>query len=153
MFTKFPALVAGNVAWNTRIRSVTHAPTKFPPVLHKAFPFFCYASALVSLLLLLVSPVKLVTVKDSSIKAKSTKNAAKFSSFSLFILVLKRFTCLQNFPRLSRETLRGTHAFVLSRMLRQNSHLFDGPTFRSDTIDLYWKINIFHVFFQYKRRN
>ena len=26
-------------------------------------------------------------------------------------------------PRLSRETSRGTHAFVLSRMLRQNSHL------------------------------
>ena len=32
MFTKFPAFVAGNVAWNTRIRSVTHAPTKFPPI-------------------------------------------------------------------------------------------------------------------------
>ena len=85
--------------------------------LHKAFPFFRYASALVSLLLLLVSPVKLVTVKESSIKAKSTKNAAKFSSFILFILVLKPFKCLQNFPRLSQETSRGTHAFVLSRML------------------------------------
>ena len=64
-----------------------------------------------------------MTVKESSIKAKSTKNAAKFSSFILFILVLKPFKCLQNFPRLSRETSRGTHAFVLSRMLRQNSHL------------------------------
>ena len=32
MFTKFPAFVAGNVAWNSRIRSVTHALTKFPPV-------------------------------------------------------------------------------------------------------------------------
>ena len=40
MFTKFPAFVAGNVAWNTRIRFVTHAPTKFPPVF-KVIPQFC----------------------------------------------------------------------------------------------------------------
>ena len=49
--------------------------------------------------------------------------------FILFILVLNPFKCLQNFPRLSRETSRGTHAFVLSRMLRQNSHLFGGTIF------------------------
>ena len=36
MFTKVPAFVAGNVAWNTRIRFVTHAPTKFPPVYTQA---------------------------------------------------------------------------------------------------------------------
>ena len=70
--------------------------------------FFCYASAYVSLSLLLVSSVKLVTVKESSIKPKSTKNAAKFSTFILFILVFKPFKCLQNFPRLSRETSRRT---------------------------------------------
>ena len=27
-----PVFVAGNVAWNTRIRAFTHAQTKFPPV-------------------------------------------------------------------------------------------------------------------------
>ena len=32
MLPKFPAFVAGNVAWNTRIRAFTHAQTKFPPV-------------------------------------------------------------------------------------------------------------------------
>ena len=97
--------------------------TKINKPLHKIFPFSCYASALVFLLLLLASPIKLATVKESSIKAKSTKDAAKFSTFVLFILILKRLKCFQNFPRLSRETSRGAHAFVLLHMLRQNSHL------------------------------
>ena len=51
----------------------------------KPFRFFCYASALVSLLLLFVSPVKLVTVKESSIQPKSTKMQRNFlRSFCLF---------------------------------------------------------------------
>ena len=78
------------------------------------FPFYCHW----------FHQLNLSLKKESSIKAKSTKKAAQFSSFIRFILVLKPFKCLQNFPRFSRETSRGTHAFVLPRMLRQNSHLF-----------------------------
>ena len=78
----------------------------------KPFRFFCYASALVSLLLLLVSPVKLVTVKESSIKAKRTENAAKFSTLILYLLVLKPFKCYK-ISRVCRGKRRveHTHSF------------------------------------------
>ena len=80
--------------------------------LHKAFPFFCYASARVSLLLQLVSPVKLVTVKESSIKAKSPKMQRNFlRSFCLFW-----FWSLLNVYKISRvcrgkRRVEHTHSF------------------------------------------
>ena len=57
-----------------------------------AYLFFCYASALVSLLLVLASPVKLATVKESSIKAKSTKIFFVHFVYFGFEAFLKMFT-------------------------------------------------------------
>ena len=65
------------------------------------------------LLLLLPSPVTLVTVKESSIKTKSAKIAAKYFMFILSVLILKFFKRFENFLCLPRETSRVTHALVL----------------------------------------
>ena len=96
--------------------------TRINKPLHKTFPFSCYASALVFLLLLLASSIKLATVKESSMhKGQKYKKCSEIFDVLFVYFDLK---CFQNFPRLSRETSRGTHAFVLSHMHRQNSHLF-----------------------------
>ena len=86
--------------------------TRINKQLHKNISFSCYASVLVFLILLLAlaSQAKFDIVKESTIKAKSAKNTAKF------------FTLYVHFVYFG-ETSRGTHAFMLSRMLRQNSHL------------------------------